>query len=199
MRRVVLVDGENLNYAIRKMIGSSSKPASRAVLIGYNYRGLIDNVLENEQYDSVLFFGAKLRRYKHSEELSKKCEKAIHLQSILVNQLNKQGIQFIKAGYLRARETKSCKQCGDSRWALIEKGVDVALAVRIVEEAKKDTEIVVISADTDVLPAIKTAAVKGAKVTVVSYEDCVPLALVKNASLSRVITRNMVKKAAKHE
>ena len=194
MKRIVLIDGENLNRAIRNLLGSVEEPASREALIDFDYSGLIEDVLGDNKKAQVLFFGAKLRRYDFDEAILAQSTQAISLQSRLVNNLQKQGINFIKVGYLRARESKACPECGTSKWALLEKGVDVGLAVRMVTEAGVDTELVLFSADTDLLPAVNTAVKLGSRVVFVGYEYQPTLALAKAASVSRLITKPMIEK-----
>ena len=194
MNRVVLIDGENLNRGLRNLIGSLENPAARNTLQSYNYRGLINEILGDKEKAQVLYFGARLRKYDLDEELLKQSNEAISLQAKLVNDLQKQGINFIKVGYLRAREGKPCPECGHKKAFLTEKGVDVGLAVRMVTEASSETEIVLFSADTDLLPAVKTTIKLGSKVIFVGYEYQPTLALSKAASLTRLVTAPMAKK-----
>jgi uncharacterized LabA/DUF88 family protein len=194
MNRLILIDGENLARAIRNLKGTLEEPAPREILETFNFKKLVDEVLGDKQKAQILYFGAKLRKYDFDEEILEQSSQAIRIQSKLVNSLQKQGISFIKTGYLRARETKPCKNCGHVRWQLLEKGVDVGLAVRMVTEANPKTEIVLFSADTDLLPAVKTAIRQGAKVIFVGYEYQPVLALAKAASSTRLITKQMVEK-----
>ena len=194
MNRVILIDGENLNRAIRNLAGTLELPAPRDILDGFDYKGLIDEVIGDKVKAQVLFFGARLRKYDFDEEILAQSTESIRLQAKLVNFLPKQGISFIKVGYLRAREGKPCQECGHTKWHLTEKGVDVGLAVRMVTEAGPETELVLFSADTDLLPAVKTAIKLGSKVIFVGYEYQPTLALSKVATVTRLISAPMVKK-----
>lgn len=111
-----------------------------------------------------------------------------------MNQIQSQKIHFIKVGYLRARETDPCEKCSHKSWKLAEKGVDVGLAVRMVTEANKDTELVVISADTDLLPAFIASAKLGAKIIHVGYETRPIYALTKVSDKSRLVTLPLAQK-----
>jgi hypothetical protein len=86
MGKIVLVDGENLLYALRSMVGGEEK-ASRDEFNGYNFRGLIEELLADELPAEILWFGARLRQYKNTPELQSKTTKAIYLQSKLVSLL----------------------------------------------------------------------------------------------------------------
>jgi uncharacterized LabA/DUF88 family protein len=111
-----------------------------------------------------------------------------------MNLIQLQKIHFIKVGYLRARESDPCEKCSHQTWKLTEKGVDVGLAVRMLGEANPDTEIVVISADTDLLPAFKATSKLGAKLMHVGYETSPVYALIKASDKNRVITLPLAQK-----
>lgn len=170
MRRIVLIDGENLVYGLRHLLGKNGSKASRSAIENFNFRGLIEELLADSLPSEILWFGARLRLYDQSAELKRKSSEAIKARAKFVNQIQQQRITFIKVGYLRARETDPCEKCSHNTWKLAEKGVDVGLAVRMVQEANKTTEIVVISADTDLLPAFTASTKLGAKIMHIGYE-----------------------------
>ncbi len=201
IRRIVLIDGENLTYGLRTLLADSQpeaenhgEKAPRSVLNGFAFRALIEDLLEDKIPSQIIWFGARLRKYDQNEQILAKSSAAIALQSGFMNMLQRQQIQFVKVGYLRAREAEACKECGYVEWNLIEKGVDVGLAVRMLSEADSNTEIVVFSADTDLLPAFKMARKMGARVMHVGYEYKPIAALSMNADSTRIITRPMAKK-----
>jgi uncharacterized LabA/DUF88 family protein len=196
MRRIVLIDGENLTYGLRKLLNEDARydKAPRSVLNGYSFRKLIEELLEDEKPNEILWFGARLRRYDNNDQILAKSEAAIALQAGFVNMLQAQKITFIKVGYLRARESEPCNSCGNSEWNLVEKGVDVGLAVRMLQEANPDTEIVVMSADTDLLPALRAARKMGAKIMHIGYEHQPIAALSTNSDVTRLITKPLAKK-----
>lgn len=186
MRRVVLIDGENLVHAIMTLLSAPDRDeADRSVANRFDFRGLLDELLGGEAVDEILWFGTHLQRYSFDDEILEKSEAHIKWQSQFVNHILLQGIQFIKVGYLRARESEACVECGHSSWRLIEKGVDVGLAVHMLAEAHEDTEIVVVSGDTDLMPAFKQARKQGAKVVHVAYEHR-PVAALSRVSDSTV-------------
>ncbi len=194
MRRIVLIDGENLVYGIRHMLGNAGAKAPRSSVENFNFRGLLEEVLADNLPSEILWFGARLRLYEQSEDLKRKSSDAIKAQSRFVNQIQQQKITFIKVGYLRARESDPCEDCSHQAWKLAEKGVDVGLAVRMVLEANPETEIVVISADTDLLPAFIAAGKLGAKLMHIGYEIRPIYALTKASDISRTITLPLVQK-----
>ena len=188
MKRIVLIDGENLKFGLRSLFNDNLSLAPREILNKYNYRGLIEELLADSLPDEILWFGAKLRIYDQTDQIKAKSENAIRNQSKFVNELIKQNIKFIKVGYLRARETDPCAKCSHQAWKLAEKGVDVGLAVRAVTEALSGKEVVIISADTDLLPAIKAARSLDSRVMYVGYENRPIIALAKAANNTRIIS-----------
>jgi len=194
MKRIVLIDGENLCYGIRTLLGTQKSKASRNVLKNFDFRGLVDDLLSDQKSVEILWFGARLRLYDQTPELLTKTKQAIADQAQLSNSLRSQKIQLVKSGYLRARESDPCVKCGDIEWHLAEKGVDVGLAVEMLQRASKNIEIVMISADTDLLPAVKAARKTGCKIMYVGYENR-PIAALSQATDSiRIISQPLVKK-----
>lgn len=194
MRRIVLIDGENLVHAIMALLSPRDRDeADRSVVNRFNFQGMIEELL-GTSVDEILWFGTHLQRYDFDNEIREKTEAHILWQSHFVNHILLQDIQFIKVGYLRARESDVCVECGHSTWQLIEKGVDVGLAVHMLSEANTDTELIVISADTDLLPAFRQARKLGAKVTHVGYEHRSVSALTRAADTTLTITGALVVK-----
>lgn len=87
-------------------------------------------------------------------------------------------------------------KCGHNEWHLLEKGVDVGLAVKMVTEASRSKEIVIISSDTDLIPAVRVAREKSHMIYV-GYENSLVVSLVRNTNLTRVITQKMALKYLK--
>jgi len=194
MRRLVIIDGENLVYGLRHMLGDDKSKAARSAIDNFDFRGLIEEMLADNLPSEILWFGARLRLYDQTNELKRKSQEAISSQAKFMNHIQNQKIHFIKVGYLRARESDPCDKCSHQTWKLTEKGVDVGLAVRMVTEANKDTELVVISADTDLLPAFRAAKASEAKVMHIGYEFRPVHALYNLADTSRTITLPLAQK-----
>ena len=181
-------------YGLRHLLGKNKAKASRSAVERFDFRGMIEELLADNLPTEILWFGARLRLYEITDELKTKSEEAILIQSKFVNHIQSQKINFIKVGYLRARETDPCEKCSTRTWKLTEKGVDVGLAVRMVTEADKDTELVVISADTDLLPAFTASAKLGAKIMHIGYEYRPIHALFSTSDTSRTITIPLAQK-----
>jgi uncharacterized LabA/DUF88 family protein len=194
MRRIVLIDGENLVYGLRTMLGTEEERAPRSVINSLSIRAMLDELLADNPPSVYLWFGAKLRVYDNTEELKLKSQAAISIQAAFMNYLQKQGIQFIKVGYLRARESEPCTQCSDQTWRLAEKGVDVGLAVRMLSEADENTELVIVTSDTDMTPAFKAAKKMKAKIMHIGYENRPIASLSRISDKTRTITLPLINK-----
>lgn len=73
-----------------------------------------------------------------------------------------------------------------------EKGVDVNMAVDILVATYEDLcdHIILVSSDTDLLPAIKKAKEKGKTVEYVGFSHQPSVAMVANCSISRLLTKD---------
>jgi hypothetical protein len=111
MKRIVLIDGENLMYALRLLLTDTSavvgnksmKLASRTTINEFNFKAMLDELLSDNTVSEILWFGARLKMYDQTPELNMRSAEMIKNQSKFVNTLTQQGIQFIKVSYLRAR------------------------------------------------------------------------------------------------
>jgi len=95
MSRVVLIDGENLLYGLRKIAGSENELAPRELFVNFPFKALVEEILGDGKPSHILYYGARLRGYSQTEELREKTQRAIHMQSRLVNNLQKQGIASV--------------------------------------------------------------------------------------------------------
>ncbi len=109
---------------------------------------------------------------KHTQRLFNKQQK-------LLAHLRKQKLRY-SLGYLLKSKGK-----------VHEKGVDVNIAVDILVATYEDLcdHIILISSDTDLLPAIKKAKEKGKTVEYIGFSHQPSVAMVANCSRSRLLTK----------
>lgn len=195
MNTIVLIDGENLTYGLRELITYPTDKANRSLIEGYDYRGLLEEIMSDVHIDQISWFGARLRVYNETPEIETKCRLVISNQAKLVNDLHYQQIQFVKVGYLRCHPTND----DNTEFKLVEKGVDVGLAVELISRANPDTEIVLVSSDTDLIPAIKKAKQLGAKITFISYENRPIVSISRLSDRTRIITAPIAKRYLKNQ
>jgi uncharacterized LabA/DUF88 family protein len=110
-------------------------------------------------------------------------------QRQLRNCLNNQGITFIESGKLKLRDGDSCRNCGTQERHFQEKGVDVRIAIDMVIDgySEDDQKFVLISSDTDLLPAIQNVVSKGRKVVYVGFNDKLTNAISANSTETEII------------
>ena len=89
--------------------------------------------------------------------------------------LKSQDINYIKAGNLKVKEGKECNHCHKTQEILQEKGVDVRIALYMLELSyrTKNTNIVSISSDTDLCPSYHKIRKRKCKTTYICFSDSV--------------------------
>lgn len=172
-RVAVFIDGSNLYFKLRTLI------PHKMDFIHYRYRGLVQSLL---QPDERLVYAGYYVGVVRDTKRTKNHEKTLALvkdQQKLFDQLRHQELNIVK-GYLLER---------DGRY--FEKGVDVRLAVDIVTmaQAKKYDIGIVISSDTDLIPAMQAAQRLKRQIMYVGFEHQPSLALIRQADRSRLLTR----------
>jgi uncharacterized LabA/DUF88 family protein len=169
MERVfVIIDGSNLYYKLKYFEIPN--------LIHYNYRGLIDSLIGNRNLiKSVYYIG--------SIKLDKKNLKSIKLynsQLKLFNHLFQQKIEIEKGFLMKNKDG-----------IYHEKGVDVKMAVDLLIGAYEnlyDTAIL-ISSDTDLIPAIKKVREKRKNVEYIGFINQPSHGIKKNADKMILLTK----------
>lgn len=169
----VFIDGSNLYFKLRTLI------PSKMDFIRYRYRDLASSMIgQGEKLSYVGYYVGVVRDTKRTRDHEKTLD-LLRNQQKLFEQLRHQGIDIVK-GYLLERDGK-----------YFEKGVDVRLAVDIVTMAQaRAFDIgVVISSDTDLIPAIQTAQKLKREIVYVGFEHQPSLALIRQADRARLVTR----------
>ena len=149
MKTVLFIDGENFKgkmKAVYKEVGKE-RPAWHE----YNFKGLLDKVLEGIFIDQKVFYFAKIKEHEKSREKSKSL---IEEQRLLKTHLEKQGFAVTLSGRVRGQ----LEDIGKGKTALVfkEKGVDVRIAVDMISLScdKQVEEIILGSSDSDLQPTI---------------------------------------------
>lgn len=164
---LVQFDGSNFYNKVKTMNPSIH-------LTNFNYLSFAQTITKTCAIKTVYYVG-EIKQY----EGNKKSERLFNGQQSLFLNLRKQNFE-IKLGYLLMSNGK-----------YHEKGVDVQIAVDMVRGAIKNEYDIcyLISSDTDLLPAIKTAKEEGKKIIYVAFEDYTSRALLKNCSSYIVVKK----------
>jgi uncharacterized LabA/DUF88 family protein len=177
-RVAVFIDGSNLYFKLRTLI------PNKMDFIHYRYHDLIMSLLNaDERLSYVGYYVGVVRDTKRTKSHEKALE-LIQNQQKLFEQLRHQQVEIVK-GYLLERDGR-----------FFEKGVDVRLAVDIVSMAqeKKYDVAIVLSSDTDLIPAMQKAIGHKRQVVHIGFEHQPSLALIRYASRSRLLTRQEAEK-----
>lgn len=151
-------------------------------LTKFDYAGLAKSLTTGKPSQIVYYVG-EIRKYPGN----KKSQSLYSSQQKVFTHLRSQDIE-IKLGYLLLSDGK-----------FHEKGVDVQIAVDIVRGAIKNEYDIcyLISSDTDLLPAIKTAKDEGKKIIYVGFENFISRALSKNCSSYLILKKSHILQFAK--
>ena len=172
-RVAVFIDGSNVYFKLRTLI------PHKMDFIRYRYGEFISSLLTaDERLVYCGYYVGVVRDTKRSRDLVKTTD-LIQNQQKLFEQLRHQRIEIVK-GYLLERDGK-----------FFEKGVDVRLAVDIVTmaQAKKYDIAMVVSSDTDLIPAMQAAQTMKREVLHIGFEHQPSLSLIRYADRSRLVGR----------
>ncbi len=164
---LVLIDGEKFVHRAEEVLRESGLIKSRKDLRKIDY-GLLFGFAKKARKN---YYSTILRAVPKNHVLYRRVEDVRLWQRKWVPYMISQGVNYVRAGYLRARDGKECAWCGKTTDVLVEKGVDVRIAVDMVEKARKGMTFYLVSSDTDLLPAIESARRQGARVVYVAFEQ----------------------------
>ena len=195
MRNIVYIDGQNFLYKAAEILAKHGLLIDKQDLTAIDIRSLLDKLFPDERLE-IRFFGvAKIkRRYDLGQEILDKSIRFSDNLRRVRNSLAKQNITYIEAGKLKIRDSDVCKSCGSKDYRYQEKGVDVGVAVSIVEDALKDRvdRIILVSSDTDLIPAVLCAKRANKEVAYVGFSERLTRALVDECDSTQAIRDNEI-------
>jgi len=174
-KKLVQFDGSNFYNKVKKILPQTH-------LTNFDYANLAQTLTKDKAVETIYYVG-EIRKYPGN----KKSQTLYANQQKLFTALRNKNIK-IKLGYLLFSDGK-----------FHEKGVDVQIAVDIVRGAIKNEydNLYLISSDTDLLPATKTAKDEGKKIIYVGFEKFISKALQKNCSSYLVLKKSQIVRFAK--
>lgn len=193
---IIYIDGENFLHRVEDVLKRTKNITEKTEITKLDIRQLMTQVFSEFSKPEIRYYGTKVRLAGIEDEaVLKRAEVIAESQRRLKRNLVKQNIEFITAGSLRVREVH-CRQCNKTTPTFKEKGVDVRMAVDIIEDADTNIQQVIISSDSDLLPAINVARFsKKSRITYVHHAEKPNYAMIKAAHESRVFTNNQIKQA----
>ncbi len=165
-RCLILVDGSNFYFKLKDL--------KLHHLIDFDFSGFAKLVASNYEFVGGTYYIGAVRT-----DGSQKTQQLLDYQQKLFSHLRKHGFKY-SLGYLLKT---------DGRFH--EKGVDVNMAVDILVSAYENLcdHLIVVSSDTDLLPAIKKARQKGKTVEYIGFSHNPSLAMIANCTESRLLKR----------
>ncbi len=185
----VYIDGQNFLYKAADVLMKHGNISSKDELTKIDMRSLFENIAGNGV--DIVFYGAKVRVWKDLDDsIREKTTRFSDVARRLRNTLNNQDIVFKEVGKLKVRDSDVCHNCRHRDLRMQEKGVDVGMAVDIVVDACNGAidEVVLVSSDTDLLPAIQAAKAQAVKVTYIGFSDKMTRAIAKQANTGAVMS-----------
>jgi uncharacterized LabA/DUF88 family protein len=193
MKKIVYIDGQNFLYKAAEILIEAGRITDKSDLTKIDIRGIFEHIFEADI--EVKFYGAKVKiRKDKGEEILNKSRRFSDTSRRIRNTLNAQAITFVESGKLKLRDSDKCKNCLTQDLKFQEKGVDVGVAVdMIVDRFKTGVEqTILVSSDTDLLPAIKAVKDDGGEVVYVGFSDKLTNAIVAESSQTEIIRDNEI-------
>lgn len=166
----VLIDGENLRHQLAHVLFSHNKILHKNDYFSFDLANFLHEIL-NESELEVTYYTTRIRQPQNKipATLQKQITSISNANRRWVADLTNQAIRVEKAGYLRVRESNVCIHCGKKTLVLQEKGVDVRVATDLVLSQKTVRDIVLVSSDSDLTPALHATRTAGMKTRYLCY------------------------------
>lgn len=191
---IIYIDGENFLHRVEDILKSAKVIKEKTEITKLSIRQLLLQILPEYTNPEIRYYGTKIRLSDIDDKVVlKRAAEIAESQRRLKRDLTKQTIEFITAGSLRVREVH-CRHCNKTTLVFKEKGVDVRMAVDIIEDAKPNAHQIIVSSDSDLLPAINVARyTKKSRITYIHHAEQPNYAMIKASNESRVFTNNQIK------
>ncbi|HVC36381.1 MAG TPA: NYN domain-containing protein [Candidatus Dormibacteraeota bacterium] len=170
----VYIDGENLRHRLVSVLLDQKLIDSPEASFSFDLRLLLRYILGQEP-EQVVYYTTRIKQptFKIPLTLSKRITNIQETSRRWIAALTNQGLDLVKAGQLKVRESSVCIHCGKKTLILQEKGVDVRLATDIVMAAVQDKvqEIAILSSDADMIPALEVVRRSGTRVSYLCFAE----------------------------
>lgn len=174
VKTIVYIDGQNFLYKVAEVLEPLNIISGKQEVCSIDIPFLLRNLFPDEELEIRYYGVSKIRRRDDfTPEILEKSVRFADSMRRLKSYLSKTKVVYRPVGILKVRDRDVCKKCGYADYKFLEKGVDVGLAVELVEDVLKNRveHIVLVSSDTDLMPAIKIAKKNRVRLTYVAFED----------------------------
>ena len=193
-KTIVYIDGENTFFQLFDSLRRKRLVRNRDELVKFDLTGLLKQALAPKGEIEYRYYGAKLKEIDSDEDLLKRTQKMIDHKRRWSGFLSNQGVNFINAGNLKIRNKAG--QGEEADLTFVEKGIDVKMAVDIVEDAynKRVDNAVIWSSDSDLQPAMLAGHNTGVKMTYLCHEERINDVLAGTADETKTINIDQIVK-----
>jgi putative uncharacterized protein (fragment) len=176
-QKIVFVDGENFRQRVVELLCHQGVIADKNAYFSLDVRGLIEDVLGISGVE-INYYASEIKTpkgYTPSVRIQRQVDGIKENSRRWVAMLKRQDINYIKAGNLKVKEGKECNHCHKTQEILQEKGVDVRMALDMLELSykTKNTSVVSVSSDTDLCPSYHKIRKRKCKTTYICFSDSV--------------------------
>jgi uncharacterized LabA/DUF88 family protein len=195
----VYIDGENCRKGLVRVLQDTGLIHNSREMTTYKLRELLVDVLNSDSGLEINYYASKIKLphgYTPAADVMAHVNVIRQFTRQWVPTLERQGITYVKAGYLKVKSGTKCPNCGHVQDVLQEKGVDVRVATDVLSAAytQEKPTIVLFSSDSDLIPALARAKEQGAKIIYVCFADYVNYAVSRVADETVSIPTEKVKK-----
>jgi len=189
MKTIVYIDGQNFLYKASDVLTLAGYINNKQDLFKIDIYGLIGNIIKSDNL-RVRFYGARVKvRKDKGKDIYLKSRAFSDNSRKMKNNLNNQNIEYVESGMLKLRDSDICKKCGAQDLRFQEKGVDVGMAVDMIVDSFSGNvdQIILVSSDTDLIPAIKNIIDRGTEIIYLGFSDKLTKGIVAEASKTETI------------
>lgn len=190
MKTIIYIDGQNFLYKAAERLIDAGVVTYKQAVTSIDLPYLFSQIVPHLQPE-IRFYGVKKikRQTRFGADIKRKSVQFANNLRRVRSCLQKTGVKFCATGTLKVRDRDQCKQCGATDYKYQEKGVDVGLAVDIVNDVltKQTDHVILVSSDTDLIPAIKIAKAHHAQLTYVGFNHQLTKAISILANSTKII------------
>lgn len=173
-RSLILIDGSNFYFKLKSLKIEN--------LLTFDFTLFTQFIIRSKSKADVRYYVGKIK-----QDDTKKSQELFTNQQKLIAQLKKHQVRYVFGYLLNSKDT------------FHEKGVDVQIAVDMLESAYENTydRIILVSSDTDLAPAIRKARQRGKVVEYIGFSHQPSVAMVRFCSESRLLTKEDIQQFVK--
>lgn len=199
----IYIDGENFRKGLERYLQESNLLRRGESFKKYRVRKLLEDVIETTGLE-IAYYSSRVKLPKGYDPSTKAIDAANKIKEesrVWLAGIVDQDIKLIKAGNLKIKQSKPCSKCQSQQEILQEKGVDVRLAVDVLEDVYENAPSVVglFSSDTDLCPVIHKAVAKNVRVMYICFANGLNRAVAAASSETITISVEKVKKYFKDD